>query len=292
MEDDSLISWTGGNLPGRGWSLIFVAVVIAVGARAQVAAQEGMAPAARRPGRGTTRDFLGLGPAPDAVAAKKGQPLYEQNCAACHGEKARGSQGPNLVRSVVVLHDENDEAIGPVIHAGRPQAGMPAFPQLSKDDIHNISQFLKLQVEAAANRGGYQQLYGNVRSQTSGDAEKGREFFEANCGGCHSATGDLAKIGAKFPVAAEMQARFLWPANRGEARVTVTTADGRRIEGAVVKLDDFDVAVRDGGGEYHSWPREAVKVEAEDKLGGHRALLPKYTDADMHNVTAYLETLK
>ncbi len=279
-------------MPGRGWSLIFAGVMIAVRARGPVAAQEGMPPAARGPGRGTTRDFLGLGPAPDAAAAKKGQPLYEQNCAACHGENARGSQGPNLVRSVVVLHDENDEAIGPVIHAGRPQAGMPAFPQLSKDDIHDISQYLKMQVEAAANRGGYRQLYGNLRSQTSGDAAKGREFFEAHCGECHSASGDLAKIGAKFPEAAEMQARFLWPANRGAARVTVTTAEGRMIQGAVVKLDDFDVEIRDADGEYHSWPRAAVKVEAEDKLGGHRALLPKYTDADMHNVTAYLETLK
>ncbi len=276
---------------GIGRGFVFAGVMIAAGAQVQIVAQEG-AGAARSRARGTTRDFLGLGPAPDAVAAKKGQPLYDQNCAACHGEKARGSQGPNLVRSVAVLHDENDEAIGPVIHAGRPQGGMPAFPQLSKEDIHDISQFLKMQVEAAANRGGYQQLYGNVRGQTSGDAGKGREFFEANCGGCHSATGDLAKIGGKYPEAAEMQARFLWPANRGEARVTVTTGEGRTIAGAVVKLDDFDVAVRDANGEYHSWPREAVKVETEDKLGGHRALLPKYTDADMHNVTAYLETLK
>ena len=260
-------------------------------AHVHVVAQE-MAPAARGPGRGTTRDFLGLGPAPDAAAAKKGQPLYEQNCAACHGEKARGSQGPNLVRSVAVLHDENDETIGPVIKTGRPQAGMPAFPQLSREDIHDISQFLKVQVEDAANRGVYRQIYGNVRAQTSGDAGKGREFFDANCGGCHSATGDLAKIGGKYPEAAEMQARFLWPANRGEARVTVTTADGRKIEGLVVRLDDFDVELRDGNGEYHSWARNEVKVETEDKLGGHRALLPKYTDADLHNVTAYLETLK
>src|SRR4051794_41304587 len=81
-------------------------------------------------GAGSTREFLGLGAAPDEAAAKKGEPLYKQNCAACHGDRARGAQAPNLVRSAVVLHDEKDEEIGPVITKGRPP-GMPAFPQLS-----------------------------------------------------------------------------------------------------------------------------------------------------------------
>src|SRR5437899_9075160 len=81
-------------------------------------------------GRAGTREFLGLGPAPDEAAAKKGEPLYKQNCSTCHGETARGAQGPNLVRSVLVLHDEKGEEIGPVIKSGRPQGGMPGFPNL------------------------------------------------------------------------------------------------------------------------------------------------------------------
>ena len=111
-------------------------------------AQEDAPPAGRggRGGRGrggpaATRDFLGLGPAPDEAAAKKGEPLYQQNCATCHGATARGAQAPNLVRSPLVLHDEKGEGVGPVIRAGRPQAGMPAYPNLSADDIYNISQF-------------------------------------------------------------------------------------------------------------------------------------------------------
>src|SRR5215471_19874796 len=95
-------------------------------------------------GRGNTREFLGLGPAPDEAAAKKGEPLYKQNCATCHGENARGSQGPNLVRSVAVLHDEKGEELGPLIKGGRPQGGMPGFPALSQEDIYNISQYLHL----------------------------------------------------------------------------------------------------------------------------------------------------
>src|SRR4051812_33656155 len=121
-------------------------------------------------GRGSTREFLGLGAAPDEAAAKKGEPVYKQNCATCHGESARGAQGPNLGRSVVVLHDEKGEEIGPVIKNGRPQAGMPGFPQLSADDINNVAQYLHLQVELAANRGTYGTTYGGLRNQASGDA--------------------------------------------------------------------------------------------------------------------------
>lgn len=266
----------------------------------QLLAQEGPAPGppggrGGRGGRGgaaATREFLGLGPAPDPAAAAKGAPLYKENCAACHGENARGSQGPNLVRSTVVLHDEKDEEIGPVIKNGRPQGGMPGFPNLSQDDIHNISQFLKLQIELTANRGTYGQTYAGLRGRAGGDPKKGEAFFNANCAGCHSAGGDLAKIGARFPQAATMQARFLWPSSFGPRKATVTTPDGRTITGAIRQMDDFTLSLTDSAGEYHSWPLDKVKVQVEDKLAGHRALLPKYSDADIHDITAYLVTLK
>jgi mono/diheme cytochrome c family protein len=243
-------------------------------------------------GRGGTREFLGLGPAPDAAAAKKGEPLYKQNCATCHGENARGSQAPSLVRSVVVLHDEKDEEIGPVIRQGRPQGGMPGFPQLSADDIHNIGQYLKQQVELAANRGTYGSTYGDLRNKVTGDAAAGAAFFKTNCTSCHSATGDLAKIGAKFQQAAQLQQRFLWPAPAGRAKVTVTPAGGAKVTGTVAKEDDFYISVYDADGNFHEWPKDKVKVEAEDKMQGHRALLAKYSNADIHNMTAYLVTLK
>src|SRR6516164_2545071 len=181
-------------------------------------------------GRGNTREFLGLGPAPDQAAAKKGEPVYKQNCSTCHGETARGAQGPNLVRSVLVLHDEKGEEIGPVIKNGRPQGGMPGFPSLSQDDLYNVSQYIHLQVELAANRGTYGATYGALRNEVSGDAGKGQQFFNGagGCGHCHSVTGDLAKIGAKFPQASTLQSRFLWPATFGRAKVTVTLASGEK----------------------------------------------------------------
>jgi hypothetical protein len=196
------------------------------------------------------------------------------------------------VRSTVVLHDEKGEEIGPIVKNGRPQAGMPAFPELKPEEIYNISQYLHMQIELAANRGTYGQTYSSLRNQVSGDPKKGEIFFETHCSGCHNVSGDFAKIGTKFPDAATMQARFLWPAQRGPRHATVTTEDGKSFAGVLMKMDDFNVSLRLPDGEFREWPADRVTVKIEDKLGGHRALLPKYSDADIHNMTAYLVTLK
>ena len=245
-------------------------------------------------GRGGTREFLGLGPAPDAAAAAKGEPVYKQNCATCHGDKARGAQGPNLVRSVVVLHDEKGEELGPLIRKGRPEGGMPGFPNLSADDVNNVVQYIHLQVELAANRGTYGATYGSLRNQSTGDPRKGEEYFNGagGCKSCHSATGDLSKIGAKFPQASALQSRFLWPSQPGPAKATVILPSGESIAGTIKTINDFDISIYDASGNYRYWRRDQVKVQQEDKMAAHRALLPKYTDADIHNLTAYLGTLK
>jgi cytochrome c oxidase cbb3-type subunit 3 len=240
--------------------------------------------------RGNIREFLGLGPAPDPAVAKKGEPLYLENCSGCHGKDGRGAQAPSLTRMPLVIHDEKGEKLAPVLKEGRQ--GMPPFPKLSQEDAFFISQYLKLQIELAANRGTYGATYGNMRNQVTGDAKKGATFFQANCTSCHSTTGDLAKIGAKFPQLAVLKNRFLWPATPGPAKAKVTTPDGKVIEGRVKTNNDFDLSLIDANGDYHFWPRRAVKIEIEDKLTGHRALLPKYSDADINNMAAYLATLK
>jgi cytochrome c oxidase cbb3-type subunit III len=258
-----------------------------------LAAQEDMPPAGRggRGGRGGTREFLGLGTPPDAAAAARGEKLFAPNCAFCHGEKARGAEGPNLVRSTVVLHDEKGELVGPAVAKGFPDKGMPAFPNFSAAELADIAQYLHLQVELVANRGTYKRL--NV---VTGNAAAGEAYFNGagGCKSCHSVTGDLAKIGSRYEPD-QLQSRFIWPAGgRGGSRqkVTVTPSGGAPITGTVRKIDDFDISITDSAGAYHSWPRDAVKIELEDRLVGHRRLLEKYTDADMHNLTAYLVTLK
>jgi cytochrome c oxidase cbb3-type subunit III len=257
-----------------------------------VFAQEDLPPAGRGGrGGGNTRDFLGLGPPPDAAAASRGEKLYAPNCSFCHGEKARGAEGPNLVRSPLVLHDEKGELIGATITKGFPDKGMPAFSNFTEGQLFDISQFLHMQVELVANRGIYKHL--NV---VTGDAKAGEAYFNGSggCKGCHSVTGDLAHIGSKYQ-AEQLQNRFIWPGGRGgggSQKLTVTLPSGESITGTLKAMDDVNLSMYDGAGNYRSWPRAGLKVQMEDRLVGHRQLLSKYTDADMHNLTAYLTGLK
>ncbi len=275
-------------------SRFYIFVLLLTAAVSRVAAQEDL-PAAGRGGRGggNTRDFLGLGPPPDAAAASRGEKLYAPNCAFCHGEKARGAEGPNLVRSPLVLHDEKGELIGATVTKGFPDKGMPAFPNFTEGQLFDIAQFLHMQVELVANRGIYKRL--NV---VTGDAKAGEAYFNGagGCNACHSVTGDLAHIGSKYQ-AEQLQNRFIWPGGGrggggGAQKVTVTLPSGESITGTLKAMNDVNISMYDGAGNYRSWPREGLKVQMEDRLVGHRQLLSKYTDADMHNLTAYLTGLK
>lgn len=276
------------------YRLLCAFTVLLTAAALPAIAQDDIPPAAGRGGRGGrggTREFLGLGPAPDAAAASRGEKLYAANCAFCHGEKARGAAGPNLVRSPLVLHDEKGELIGLAVAGGFPDKGMPAFPNFAEGQLHDIAQYLHMQVELVANRGTYKRL--NV---VTGDAKAGEAYFNGagGCNACHSVTGDLAHIGGRYQPD-QLQTRFIWPGGRGGARgqkVTVTLPSGESVTGTLKAQDDINVSIYDAAGNYRSWPREGIKIEMEDRLAGHRKLLAKYTDADMHNLTAYLVSLK
>lgn len=260
---------------------------------------DGQTPARAQTNRGVrTREFLGLGPAPDPVAAGRGEKLYAPNCAFCHGAKANGGDtGPDLIRSALVLHDEQGELIGPVVLKGRKDRGMPAFSNFTQAQVADLAAFLHMRIELAANRGLYK-----VQEVVTGNAKAGQAYFNGagKCHTCHSATGDLAHIASKFGPA-DLQAQFLYPGSSmrfdreggPEApKVTVTLRDGTTVSGKVKRLDDFEISMYDATGEYRAWPRDQVKVEVEDRLVAHRKLLEKYTDEDMHNLLAYLVTLK
>ncbi|HLJ17423.1 MAG TPA: c-type cytochrome [Bryobacteraceae bacterium] len=276
--------------------MLAIRALLLVGTAALVMAQE--TPRVRNRGE-RTREFLGLGPAPDPAAAARGEKLYAASCSFCHGDKATGGEGPDLVRSALVLHDEKGETIGPVILKGRPDKGMPSFPTFTQAQISDIAAFLHMRVELAVNRGLYQVL--NV---VTGDARAGEKYFNGagHCNSCHSPTGDLAHIASKYSPA-DLQAQFLYPGASARyvpggpkppvaTKVTVTLPSGQTISGVLKRLDDFNVSMYDSSGDYHSWPRDQVKIKVEDPLAAHRELLGKYSDADMHNLLAYLVTLK
>ena len=243
------------------------------------------------------REFLGLAAAADPVAADRGQKVFSQNCAFCHGQNATGAEGPDLLRSTVVLHDEKGETIAPVILKGRPDKGMPSFPSFSEAQIYDVAEFLHQRVEQAANRWGYK-----VQNVVTGNAEAGKSFFNGagHCNTCHSPSGDLAHIASKF-TPADLQVQFLYPsassgANDSKAhllpKVTVKLPSGESSMGTLKSMDDFDISLVNESGDVKTFSREGNQVKIEDPLAAHRELLAKYSDADMHNMLAYLVTLK
>jgi cytochrome c oxidase cbb3-type subunit III len=247
--------------------------------------------------------FLGLGKAPDPEAVNRGQALFIASCGFCHGSNANGgNSGPDLVRSVLTLHDAGTGSqIGPVILNGRPEKGMPKFA-FTDAQIKDIAAFLLSRSQGAANRAAY--TIGNI---VTGDAKAGEAYFNSKCSSCHSTTGDLAHIATKYdPVT--LQGRLLYPHTAGypgmggppanpreQKTVTVTVNDGKTVNGRLLHLDDFIVVLLSDAGKRETFSLEgtdAVHIEVHDPLAEHARLLPQYSNADMHNILAFLETLQ
>jgi cytochrome c oxidase cbb3-type subunit 3 len=229
-------------------------------------------------------------PAAEAAAAGRGRKEFAQSCGFCHGADATGARGPDLVRSPLVAHDVKGDQIGQVIRQGRPDKGMPVMP-LSDTQILEIAAFLHERAAEAISSSGVPEHY-PVERLLSGNAQAGKTFFDGagGCHKCHSPTGDLAGVAGKHsPI--DLEARMLYPDGK-HATAVVTLATGEQIKGEVTHKDDFVIALRDDSGWVRSFRRERVRVELQDPLAAHRELLDKLTQADVHNLFAYLETLK
>jgi cytochrome c oxidase cbb3-type subunit 3 len=224
-----------------------------------------------------------------------GRARFAANCGFCHGPDATGgSGGSDLTRSAVVAGDERGDRIGPIVRAGRAEAGMPAFPTLAEADLTAIVAFVhdqKTKAEAAV--GGRRSV--EVADVLTGDARAGRRYFESTCTSCHSASGDLAGIASRIEGLALLR-RMLYPGGQaGGGRrptATVTTREGETVVGDLAYRDEFTIAVIDAGGRYRSWPTSGVRSTVDDPLEAHAAQLARYTDATMHDVLAYLHTLR
>lgn len=224
-----------------------------------------------------------------AVAA--GQAQFAQTCGFCHGPDGRGASGPDLIRSSLVSHDVNGNLIGAVVRNGRPQKGMPAF-QLSDTQIENIAAFLHAQANSAASVAQRIPSEYPLKKLLVGNAEAGQAYFNGagRCTSCHSVTGDLQHIALKYKPF-DLQTRIAFPSGL-KPTLTVTDASGKTFTGEQVYADEFSITLRDSSGWRHTWDRKTVKVEVHDPLTAHEKLLQTYTDADLHNLFAYLETLK
>jgi len=241
-----------------------------------------------------TRTFLGLGAEPDRAAAARGEPLYIQSCAFCHGQQARGATGSSLITSDEVLHDDHGEHLVAFLRKGRPEKGMPAFATMPDDQLRDITEFVHLQVEAIANRGGY-----HVLNILVGVEEKGRQYVSARCIPCH-APGSFAHIASRFRSPEQLQKGWISPpqSTGPEDRMRAITAavempEGGTIAGRVTEVSDFRITLVDRDGQTHRIDRRpGVKVRMNDPIAAHQQMIMTLANDDMHNVTAYLETLK
>jgi len=228
----------------------------------------------------------------DPAAVERGQALFRSTCGFCHGEDATGARAPDLVRSAILSHDDHGNLVGPVIRNGRPDKGMPSFATLTDDQVSDIVAFLHHQAYAALHSGHVSGDY-PVAKLLTGNAQAGKEFFygAGDCSHCHSVTGDLAGIASKLkPI--DLQQRMIYPSKKIPKTAIVTLSNGTRYEGTVAHEDEFNIALVCKDGWYRSWPLSEVRAQIHDPLAAHRELTDKYTDADMHNLFAYLETLK
>ncbi len=234
-------------------------------------------------------------PQADAATLERGKAIYGVNCNFCHGSDARGGEGgPNLLRSELVLNDMKGELIAPVVLNGRGE--MPKI-NLTPAQIADVAAYLH-----DFKVGGYDISRMTPPSIVVGDPRAGEAYFQKVCASCHSLTGDLKGLGARFTDAKVLQNTYLSGGGGGRGAgthvppttVTVTFSNGSKFEGRLIRIDDFIVTLADSGNGPRTFRRDgdSPKVEIHDPLQPHKNLLPTYTDTDIHNLTAFLVTVK
>src|SRR5580692_780219 len=289
----------------KNWLLIALPTLLAMAAADRAAAQT-TPPPVRRPGGqlvpGQKR------PPGDPAQIARGKTLYGVSCTSCHGTDLRGGDlgGPNLLRSQLALSDQDGELIVPIIQGARQSAGMPAIP-MSPADAKAVAAYVRSEVGTIGTQGKPPSIGKPAPSILVGDATAGQAYFASKCGGCHSATGDLQGIATRISDPEALQSAWVAggrsrrfspaPATSSSRRtvtVTITEPSGEKLEGPLLRIDDFlvTVALADGTSRTIRREGEVPKVEVHDPMQAHRDLLQVYTDKDMHDVTSYLVTLK
>jgi cytochrome c oxidase cbb3-type subunit III len=233
----------------------------------------------------------GAAPKYSPELVQSGAAIFRKDCSFCHGRDATGGEsGPDLTRSHLVARDVNGDRISPVLRNGRPDRGMPAFNH-SQQQIASLVAFLHTQQEkSASNKGGRKGV--DVADLQTGNVDAGKQYFNGTgkCATCHSPTGDLAGVASRYQ-GLELEMQMLYP-RHAQAKVAVTLASGESITGTLAYRDEFTVGLIDSAGLYRSWRTQDVKYKVDAPADAHADLLSQYSDNDVHNLMAYLQTLR
>ena len=289
-------------------AVLLSSIYSGVGAQAPPAQAPQGPPAGGRGGQAFPKTMR---PPADPAIVERGTTLYGINCRLCHGPDLRGGDmgGINLLRSQLVLKDEDGELIVPVVKGGRNNPGMPPMPPipLPDDDIKAIATYIHSVMAKSPGQGGPPPV--PCRAEHRGRHAAAGENFAANCASCHSTTGDLQGLATRYPsrcaqnswvagrragAAAGRSRQAPLPTARPNRSRSVTTGTGERVEGRLDRIDDFIVILTQADGTQRSFRRAGAvpQVQITDPQAGHKQLWVKLTDKDMHDVTAYLVTLK
>jgi len=108
-------------------------------------------------------------------AQENGAALYKQHCSACHSNTGEGGIGLPLA-TPSVIESLPDSYIKKTIIQGRPGRIMPAFDQLSADEVDAIVGHMRLWGE---------QKVSNDTTPIKGNALKGKATYQQHCASCH-----------------------------------------------------------------------------------------------------------
>ena len=196
---------------------------------------------------------------PNSQAQLRGKTVLELRCAACHGlDGLGGEHAPDIVRQTT-MKTISDQALLNLIHDGIPQAGMPAFPDMSKEDSQALVGYLRfLQGKAGAN-------------PTTGDPLRGREIFfgKAGCASCHnrgqSISEDLTGF-ARDHEAGEIREAIVRPTSSRPRTATAVARDGRKFSGTIRNEDNASLQLQDEDGRFYLLMKSSL-VSVENNFG-------------------------
>ena len=305
--------------PAQTLSMVLAAVLCAaVGLAAQQPSPPPPAAAAPRPPIGR--------PVVDPAAHDRGRALWASHCIDCHGAQARGSDtGPNIIRTKTANYDRSAQqagsVLGPFLKAGHPTQSKKPGASFTDAEIADLANFLRQRINDTM-RGSPIFTVGDI---VTGDAKAGEAFFngDGGCAKCHNASQNtLAGIATRIPAPVDLQQRMLFPgtATRGTRRPRTRRAaacrrrpqrqqrrrsiampspcrshsgSGAPLSGVLVEESDFYVTLREADGTVRTVRRApGMKVTRANPLQAHIDLLDRVTDAQIHDLVAYLETLK
>ena len=257
-------------------------------------------------------------PVVDQAAHDRGRALWASHCIDCHGSQARGSDtGPNIIRTRTVNFDRSaavaGSVLGPFLKANHPTQSKKPSSSFNDDEIVALAHFLRERVNETM-RSSALFTVGNI---VVGDPKAGEAYFngEGGCATCHNATTrSLAGIATRILAPVDLQQRMLFPGGGGRGRggrggrggppgapavnpnavtATITSGSGPSLSGVLVEESDFYVTLRESDGTIRVVRRTpGMKVAKTVPLQAHIDLLDRITDKQIHDLVAYLETMK